>query len=215
MLRPPQGRLLCHASGMRHAGHAISRGVRWVLVVFLVSTRAPQLVRRCSNLAAAEARLAAAAEAARAGRERGVLSEVGRSPLARLGGRRCARRGGGEEEGGRGAARGDRGCAGRLPAAARLRSAPVGVWRRSEGAPRLSRAAPLSARLNREACRALRFLLLAQGSALLSPRGTPLPVLPSTARGSGRTARRGGRDRTRSHEIARDHMRSHEITRGV
>ena len=27
MLRPPQGRLLCHASGMRHAGHAISRGV--------------------------------------------------------------------------------------------------------------------------------------------------------------------------------------------
>ncbi|EOD31504.1 hypothetical protein EMIHUDRAFT_112832 [Emiliania huxleyi CCMP1516] len=75
VLRPPQGRLLCHASGMRHAGHAISRGVRWVLVVFLVSTRAPQLVRRCSNLAAAEARLAAAAEAARAGRERGALSE--------------------------------------------------------------------------------------------------------------------------------------------
>ena len=34
---PPMGRLLCHASGMRHAGNAISRGVRWMLVVFLIA----------------------------------------------------------------------------------------------------------------------------------------------------------------------------------
>lgn len=53
VLRMPMGRLLYHASGMRHAGHAITKGVRWVLVVFLLSTDVPQLYRRCASLAAA------------------------------------------------------------------------------------------------------------------------------------------------------------------
>ena len=52
----------CHASGIRHAGHAISRGVRWVLVVFLLSADEPQLVRRCANLARDAAGAALAAE---------------------------------------------------------------------------------------------------------------------------------------------------------
>ena len=46
------GQLLLHASGMRHAGNAISRGVRWVLVVFLVSTAVPQLARYSAHIAA-------------------------------------------------------------------------------------------------------------------------------------------------------------------
>ena len=53
VLKPPMGTLLFHASGMRHAGNAITRGVRWVLVVFVVSTDVPQLARFCANVAAA------------------------------------------------------------------------------------------------------------------------------------------------------------------
>ena len=52
VIRRPLGRLLCHASGMRHAGHQITSGVRWVLVVFLLSTDVPQLPRRCMGIAA-------------------------------------------------------------------------------------------------------------------------------------------------------------------
>jgi len=57
------GRLLCHASGMRHAGNAISNGVRWVLVVFLVAKDVPQLARWCQNIADSSAELAKEAEA--------------------------------------------------------------------------------------------------------------------------------------------------------
>ena len=56
------GQLLLHASGMRHAGNAISRGVRWVLVVFLVSTAVPQLARYSAHIAAGAMREASEAE---------------------------------------------------------------------------------------------------------------------------------------------------------
>ena len=63
VLRPQAGRLLCHASGIRHAGNDISHGVRWMLVVFLVATHVPQLSRRCQNIADSSVQLAAEAEA--------------------------------------------------------------------------------------------------------------------------------------------------------
>ena len=47
-----QGQLACHASGVRHAGATITSGVRWVLVVFLISKDLPQLGRRCAEIAA-------------------------------------------------------------------------------------------------------------------------------------------------------------------
>lgn len=52
VLRVPQGHVMCHASGVRHAGHAIHGGQRWVLVVFLLSTSVPQYARRCGEAAA-------------------------------------------------------------------------------------------------------------------------------------------------------------------
>ena len=64
VFRQPLGQAVCHASGMRHAGNAISRGVRWVLVVFLVSTEVPQLSRRCASIAAGSVELASVAAAA-------------------------------------------------------------------------------------------------------------------------------------------------------
>ena len=42
---------MCHASGVRHAGHVISAGVRWVLVVFLLGQKTPQYARRCAEAA--------------------------------------------------------------------------------------------------------------------------------------------------------------------
>jgi hypothetical protein len=52
VIKAPMGTMLCHASGMRHAGQAITGGVRWVLVLFLLSTDVPQLARRCAAIAA-------------------------------------------------------------------------------------------------------------------------------------------------------------------
>ena len=52
VLRVPMGHCMCHASGVRHAGHAIHRGQRWVLVVFLLATECPQYARRCGEHAA-------------------------------------------------------------------------------------------------------------------------------------------------------------------
>ena len=42
---------MCHPSGMRHAGHRISAGRRWVLVVFVIATSLPQPLRRVGTLA--------------------------------------------------------------------------------------------------------------------------------------------------------------------
>ena len=42
-----RGHLLCHAGSAMHAGNAISRGERWVFVLFLLSESRPQLSRRC------------------------------------------------------------------------------------------------------------------------------------------------------------------------
>ena len=80
------GQLLLHASGMRHAGNAISRGVRWVLVVFLVSTAVPQLARYSAHIAggamleAAEAEDAGDAHAAAAARRRAETALETASP---------------------------------------------------------------------------------------------------------------------------------------
>ena len=47
ILRIRKGHLLCHAGSAMHAGNAISGGERWVLVLFLLDPRQPQLARRC------------------------------------------------------------------------------------------------------------------------------------------------------------------------
>jgi len=46
-----QGHAMCHASGVRHAGHRITSGERWVLVIFLISERNVQAARRVAELA--------------------------------------------------------------------------------------------------------------------------------------------------------------------
>ncbi len=46
-LQQEQGHAMCHASGARHAGYAITAGQRWVLVVFLHAERAPLHAARC------------------------------------------------------------------------------------------------------------------------------------------------------------------------
>ena len=80
------GQLLLHASGMRHAGNAISRGVRWVLVVFLVSTAVPQLARYSAHIAggamleASEAEDAGDEHAAAAARRRAETALETASP---------------------------------------------------------------------------------------------------------------------------------------
>ena len=38
-LAPPRGHAVLQASALRHAGHRIDSGERWVLVLFLISTR--------------------------------------------------------------------------------------------------------------------------------------------------------------------------------
>ena len=80
VLRPPMGRLLCHASGMRHAGNAISGGVRWLLVVFLVATNVPQPARWCQNIADSATQLLSEAEAA--GDEPGATAARERANVA-------------------------------------------------------------------------------------------------------------------------------------
>ena len=45
----PCGHATCHASGVRHAGHAISAGERWLLVVFALEVDSAQLGRRCGE----------------------------------------------------------------------------------------------------------------------------------------------------------------------
>ena len=42
-----KGHLLCHAGSALHAGNAITRGTRWVFVLFLLGENQPQLARRC------------------------------------------------------------------------------------------------------------------------------------------------------------------------
>ena len=82
VLRSPMGNLLVHASGMRHAGSAIRRGVRWVLVVFLVASHVPQLARRCSNIASESMALAATADDQ--GDEAGAMEARQRAKMALL-----------------------------------------------------------------------------------------------------------------------------------
>lgn len=62
VIKTPMGHMCCHASGVRHAGRQITRGERWVLVVFLLAAGAPQPARR---LAAAAALLRVQANEAR------------------------------------------------------------------------------------------------------------------------------------------------------
>ena len=42
-----RGHLLCHAGSAMHAGNAITRGERWVFVLFVLGESRPQLARRC------------------------------------------------------------------------------------------------------------------------------------------------------------------------
>ncbi|GMI03078.1 hypothetical protein TrRE_jg4601 [Triparma retinervis] len=42
-----RGHVLCHASGVMHAGNAIKTGERWVLVIFCIARDEPQIARRC------------------------------------------------------------------------------------------------------------------------------------------------------------------------
>jgi hypothetical protein len=42
-----QGHVICHASGAMHAGQGIDAGERWVLVLFVLAAKNPQLARRC------------------------------------------------------------------------------------------------------------------------------------------------------------------------
>jgi tetratricopeptide (TPR) repeat protein len=46
-LKINQGHLLCHAGGVMHAGIGISSGERWVLVLFVLAEKQPQIARRC------------------------------------------------------------------------------------------------------------------------------------------------------------------------
>ena len=62
---------MLHASGARHAGHPITSGERWVLVVFVLARTVPQLARRCGERAV-EQRRAGWLDAARADFEAGL-----------------------------------------------------------------------------------------------------------------------------------------------
>ena len=50
VLTMPRGHAMVHASGARHAGHPISSGERWVLVVFVLAKEAPQVTRIATSL---------------------------------------------------------------------------------------------------------------------------------------------------------------------
>jgi tetratricopeptide (TPR) repeat protein len=45
-LRIDRGKVLCHSSGIMHAGTAITSGERWVLVLFVIAKDEPQIARR-------------------------------------------------------------------------------------------------------------------------------------------------------------------------
>ena len=62
----PQGHALLHASSVRHAGETITRGERWVLVVFLLARDAAQHARRCGERATELKRAGKLGEARRA-----------------------------------------------------------------------------------------------------------------------------------------------------
>lgn len=42
-----KGKVLCHSSGIMHAGVGIGQGERWVMVLFLIAKQEPQIARRC------------------------------------------------------------------------------------------------------------------------------------------------------------------------
>ena len=46
-LQNPKGHVLCHSSGLVHAGYGLQSGQRWVLVLFLLAKDVPQVARRC------------------------------------------------------------------------------------------------------------------------------------------------------------------------
>jgi tetratricopeptide (TPR) repeat protein len=46
-LRISKGKALCHSSGIMHAGTSISRGQRWVMVLFVISKTEVEVARRC------------------------------------------------------------------------------------------------------------------------------------------------------------------------
>jgi len=48
-LQLEQGRAMCHASGIRHSGHPITSGQRWVLVIFVNARQAVMHARRCCD----------------------------------------------------------------------------------------------------------------------------------------------------------------------
>ena len=50
-----KGHCMCHASGLRHAGHRITSGERWVLVVFVLATHVTHAPRRLADGAEATA----------------------------------------------------------------------------------------------------------------------------------------------------------------
>ena len=52
VVRMEMGHAALHASGVRHAGHHITAGTRWVMVLFVFSREVPQLAWRCAERAA-------------------------------------------------------------------------------------------------------------------------------------------------------------------
>lgn len=65
VLQNAPGHAMVHSSGARHAGHPISSGERWVLVVFVLARGVPQVARRAGERAI-EHRRAGNLDAARA-----------------------------------------------------------------------------------------------------------------------------------------------------
>lgn len=98
VIRIEQGHVLCHSGGVQHAGRGISSGERWILVLFCISEKEPQLARRChargliqrqeGNLQQAEATFRAGLTVAP--RDHLLLSSSGAVFMAQ-GQERCAR----------------------------------------------------------------------------------------------------------------------------
>lgn len=42
-----KGKVICHSSGIMHAGCGIHQGERWVMVLFVIAKNEPQIARRC------------------------------------------------------------------------------------------------------------------------------------------------------------------------
>jgi len=49
-LHQARGHITCHPGGIMHAGHGITKGERWVMVLFVIDETVPQLARRCHQL---------------------------------------------------------------------------------------------------------------------------------------------------------------------